>query len=100
MNLRVFQLDRRMSILLTMNKHRLQSFCFTHAEHNLIKRKLYNNSSAQVVNSLLCEIQRNQSNVLTLKKLANQSTLNKAHVIEITKACILAFLKARNSLVA
>ena len=42
-------------------------FCFIHAEHNLIKRKLYNNSSAQVVNSLLCEIQRNQSNVLTLK---------------------------------
>ena len=34
------------------------------------------------------------------EKLANQSTLNKAHVIEITKACIVAFLKARNSLVA
>ena len=25
--------------------------------------------------------------------------LNKAHVIEITKACIVAFMKARNSLV-
>ena len=30
--------------------------------------------------------------------LAKQSTL-KAHVIEITKACIAAFMKARNSLV-
>ena len=34
-----------------------------------------------------------------LKKLANQSTLNKAHAIAITKACILAFMKARNSFV-
>ena len=31
--------------------------------------------------------------------LANQSTLNKAHAIEITKACTVAFMKARNSLV-
>ena len=37
-------------------------FCFTHAEHHLIKHKLYNNWSAQAVNSVLCEIQRNQSN--------------------------------------
>ena len=28
-------------------------FCFTHAEHNLIKLKLYNNSSAQAANSFL-----------------------------------------------
>ena len=41
------------------------AFCFTHAEHHLIKRKLY--LSAQVVNSVLCEIQRNQSNLLTFK---------------------------------
>ena len=34
-----------------------------------------------------------------LQKLANQSTLNKAHVIEITKACTVAFMKARNYLV-
>ena len=27
-------------------------FCFTHAEHNLIKLKLYNNWSAQAVNSI------------------------------------------------
>ena len=42
-------------------------FCFTHAEHHLIKLKLYNNWSAQAVNSVLCEIQRNQSNLLTFK---------------------------------
>ena len=34
-----------------------------------------------------------------LSKLANQSTLNVAHVIEITKTCTVAFIKARNSLV-
>ena len=28
-------------------------FCFTHAEHNLIKLNLYNNWSAQAVNSIL-----------------------------------------------
>ena len=42
-------------------------FCFTHAEHYLIKLKLYNNWSAQAVDSVLCEIQRNQSNLLTFK---------------------------------
>ena len=42
-------------------------FCFTHAEHHLIKLKLYNNWSVQAVNSVLCEIQRKQSNLLTLK---------------------------------
>ena len=42
-------------------------FCFTHAKHNLIKLELYNNLSAQAVNSVLCEIQRNQSNLLTFK---------------------------------
>ena len=49
-------------------------FCFTHAGHNLIYLKLYNNWSAQAVNSMLCEIQRNQSNVLTFKKNAGKST--------------------------
>ena len=34
-----------------------------------------------------------------LYKLAIQSTLNKAHLIEIIKACVVAFMKARNSLV-
>ena len=42
-------------------------FCFIHAEYHLIKLKLYNNISAQAVNSVLCEIQRNQSTLLTFK---------------------------------
>ena len=42
-------------------------FCFTHAENHLIKLKLYNNRSVQTVISVLCEIQRNQSNLLTFK---------------------------------
>ena len=41
--------------------------CFTHAKHPLIKLKLYNNWSAQTVNVVLCEIQRNQSNLLTFE---------------------------------
>ena len=31
-------------------------FCVTHAEHPLIKLKLYNNWSAHTLNSVLCEI--------------------------------------------
>ena len=42
-------------------------FCFKYAEHHLIKLKLYNNWSGQAVNSVLYEIQRNQSNLLTFK---------------------------------
>ena len=42
-------------------------FCFTHAEHNLIKQRNNNNWSVQAVNSVLFEIQRNQSNLLTFK---------------------------------
>ena len=34
-----------------------------------------------------------------LWKLANQSTLNKAYVIEITKACKVTFMKVRDSFV-
>ena len=41
--------------------------CFTHAEHHLIKLKLYNNWPAQAVNSVLSKIQRNQSNLFTFK---------------------------------
>ena len=45
-------------------------FYFKHVAHNLIKLK-YNNWSAQAVNSIsdcdTCEIQRNQSNLLTFK---------------------------------
>ena len=36
------------------------AFCFTHVKHYLIKLTLYNNRSAQAVNCVLCEIQRNQ----------------------------------------
>ena len=43
-------------------------FCFTHAKHHLIKLKLYNNWSAHALNSVLCEIQRKQLNLLTFKK--------------------------------
>ena len=34
-----------------------------------------------------------------LWELANKLTLNKTHVIEITKACIVAFMKGKNYLV-
>ena len=42
-------------------------FSLTHAEHHLIKLKLCNNWSAQAVNSVLCQIQRHQSNLFTFK---------------------------------
>ena len=69
-------------------------FCFAHAKHNLIKFKLYTNWSA-------CAMWNSKKPIKFphLLKLANQSTLNKAHPIGITKACIVAFMKARNSLV-
>ena len=66
MNSRVLRQDQSLFILLTLNKHPLR-FRFTHAELHLIKLKIYNNSSAQAVNSVLCEIQRNQSNLLTFE---------------------------------
>ena len=47
-----------------------------------------------------CYVKFQQTNQFShLYTLANQSTLNKAHVIEITKARTVAFMKARNSLV-
>ena len=46
---------------------------------------------------VLCEIQANQSNFLAFK--ISQSTLNKAHVVEITKAYKVAFTNARDSFV-
>ena len=95
MNSGVVRLDQIMSILITMNKHRLQSLLlyFVLQMPNIIidQRKLLT-----VIRSVLCKIQRNQSNLLTL---ANQSTLNKTHAIEMTKACIVPFMKARKSLV-
>ena len=46
----------------------------------------------------LCEIQANQSNSSPLH-ISQSITLNKAHVIKITKGCTVAFMKARNSLI-
>ena len=57
-------LDQIMSILITMNiawtkqwtikllAFFTAAFCFAHAEHKLIKLKLYNNWSAQTVNNI------------------------------------------------
>ena len=42
-------------------------FCFTHAEHHLINLKLCNDWSVQAINSVLREIRRNQSNLLTFR---------------------------------
>ena len=67
-----------------------------------VKLKLYENLLAQVVNNILGSATWNSSKPIKfphLWKLANQSTLNKAHVIEITKACKVAFMKARDSFV-
>ena len=77
-------------------------FFIAHAEHNLIKLKLYNNLSAQAFNNISQSSMWNSSKSIKfphLWKLSNQSTLNKAHVIEITKACKVAFMKARESFV-
>ena len=72
------------------------AFCFTHAQHNLIKLKLYNNWSAKAANSILERAMWNskQTNQIHhLQTLANQSTLNKAYVNEITKAYTVNFMK-------
>ena len=42
------------------------AFWFTHTEHNLIKKRNNNNWSTQDVNGVLFEIQRSQSNLLTI----------------------------------
>ena len=65
MNSSVIRLYQVMSILLTMNKHHL--FCFVHDEYNLIKLKLYINAALTIFWRVLCEIQTNQSNLLTFE---------------------------------
>ena len=75
------------------------AFYFVHAEHNLNKLQLYNNWLAQVVNNISeCPLWNLSKPVkfAQLWKLANQSTSNKAHAVEITKAYTIAFMKARN----
>ena len=77
-------------------------FCFAHAEYDLMKLKLYNNWSVQAFNNILESAMWNSSKPIKfthLWKLANQSTLNKVHKIEIAKACTIAFMTTRNSLV-
>ena len=82
------------------------TFCFAHADYNLIKLKLCTNWSAQAVMWNLSKPNKfahlwklaKPIKFAHLWKLANQSTLNKAHLIEITKACAVAFMKVRNSL--
>ena len=96
-----------MSILLIMNKHHLLFLLLRFVLHMLniiwLNLKLYNNWSAQAVNSILESAMWNSSKPVKfahLWKLTNQSTLNKAHVIKITKSsCTVTFRKARNSLV-
>ena len=66
----------------------------------LIKLELFYNSSVQLLTIFwrtLSQIQANQSNLLTLK-ISQSITLSGAHVIEITKACTVTFMKARNYL--
>ena len=77
-------------------------FYFTHVEHNLIKFKLFNNWSVQAVYSISeCAMWNSIKPIkfAHLWKLASQSKLNKDYVIQITKACMFAFMKARNTLV-
>ena len=71
-----------------MNKNRLQSLLLRFVLH--IPDKTWLNLTYKITNQrklltrfwgVLREIQENQSNLLTFKKLTNQSTLNKAHVI-------------------
>ena len=84
------------------NEQASLAFFIAHAEHYLIKLKLYNNLSAQAFNNISeCAVWNSSKPIKFphLWKLANQSTLNKAHVIEITKACKVAFMKARDSFV-
>ena len=78
------------------------AFCFTYAKHNLIKLILYNNWSGQAVSNISkCAMWNSKKPIKFFHhwKLVSQSTLNQAHVIEITKRCTVAFMKARNYLV-
>ena len=71
MNSNVLQLDHRMSNFANNEQASITVFiavfCSTHAKYNLIKLKLHNNWSVKAVDIVLCEIQRNQSNLLTFK---------------------------------
>ena len=69
--------------------------CLTRSDHHYF----VNNEQASLAFTM-CYVKFKQTNQIPhLSTLANQSTLNKGHEIEITKACTVAFMKARNSLV-
>ena len=69
MNSGVVRLDQRMSILQTSNNHRLQSLLLCYVLHilNLNYKIIDQRKLLKVFRSVLCEIQRNQSNLLTSK---------------------------------
>ena len=92
------RLNQIMSILLTMNKHRLHLLLhFVLHMPNIIKLKLYDNWSVQAVNTSESAIWNSSKPIKFL--IFKHQPINKAHVIEITKTCLAAFMKARNSLV-
>ena len=64
------------------NEQASLEFFIAHVEHNLIKLKLYNNSSVQIVNDISgCTMwyPSKPINFALLYKFANQSTLNEVH---------------------
>ena len=90
------------NVCLAYNEQVSLAALFENAKHNLIKLKFYNNWSAQAINNISESALWYSSKPIKfshLWKLANQWTLNKSHVIETTKACTVAFMKAINSLV-
>ena len=78
------------------------AFCFANVEHiiylNLDYIIIDQCHLLKIFRRVLSEIQANQTNSSSLK-ISQSTTLNKAHVIEITKACTVTFMKTRNSLV-
>ena len=86
-------LNQVISKLLTLNKHRFCCVLFCTC------RTAW---SVKAVNNILESTMSNLSKPIKfthLWKLANQSTSKGARATEITKACTVAFMKARNSLV-
>ena len=96
MNLNVVTLDQASLAVFTA------AFYSECAEQYLVRFKSYNNWSAQATNSISESAMSNsskQTKFSHLQKLANQSTLNDTHVIEITNTCIVDLMKARHSLI-
>ena len=78
------------------------AFHLEYAEHDLIKFKSYNNWSAQATKNTSKSAVLNsskQTKFSHLQKLANQSTLNGTHVIEITITRIADSMKVKHSLI-